>query len=89
VGEDQMRYEQPEAGEWIQPIRRGYKMRCCDCGLAHRLDFRVIEATGKKIIGGPGRVAGRRFIPQFRAYRDNSATAAIRRKRERAKEGGK
>lgn len=27
--------------DWIQPVRKGYKMRCCDCGLVHVLDFRV------------------------------------------------
>lgn len=55
------RYEQPAAGEWIQPIRHGYKLACCDCGLVHRMEFRV--------------VAGR---AQFRAYRDNRATATSR-----------
>jgi hypothetical protein len=35
------KYDQPEAGEWVQPIRKGYKMACCDCGLVHSLDFRV------------------------------------------------
>jgi len=34
-------YYEPEAGEWVQPIRRGYKMRCCDCGLVHKFDFRI------------------------------------------------
>jgi hypothetical protein len=34
-------FEKPRAGEWIQPVRRGYKMACCDCGLVHRMDFRV------------------------------------------------
>jgi hypothetical protein len=29
--------------EWIQPVEYGYKMTCCDCGLAHLLDFRVHE----------------------------------------------
>lgn len=38
-----MRYPKPKAGEWVQPIRNGYKMRCCDCGLVHRLDFRVVK----------------------------------------------
>lgn len=28
-------------GAWIQPIRRGYIMECCDCDLCHRFDFRV------------------------------------------------
>jgi hypothetical protein len=29
--------------EWQQPIRRGYKMACCDCGLVHTMDFRIYE----------------------------------------------
>lgn len=37
------RYHRPRRGEWVQPIRRGYKMACCDCGLVHRLDFRVVN----------------------------------------------
>ena len=59
-----MKYDEPEAGEWVQPIRRGYKMCCCDCGLVHKMDFRV---------------KNRRV--QFRVFRDNRATAAIRRYR--------
>jgi len=27
--------------EGIQPIRKGYRMECYDCGLAHRLNFRI------------------------------------------------
>lgn len=57
-----MRYEKPKAGEWVQPIRKGYKLACCDCGLVHRMDFRTYA---KRV--------------QFRVYRDNRATAAIRR----------
>ena len=26
---------------WIQPVRKGYKMACCDCCLVHILDFRI------------------------------------------------
>lgn len=33
-------YEQEE-GEWIEPILKGYKLCCCDCGLVHKLDFRI------------------------------------------------
>lgn len=57
-----MRYEQPEQGVWVQPVRRGYKLACCDCGLVHRMQFRVHR----------GRI-------QFKAWRDNRATAAMRR----------
>ena len=35
------KYLAVQAGEWIQPIRRGYKMSCCDCGLVHVLNFRL------------------------------------------------
>jgi hypothetical protein len=38
-----VRYEKPDAGEWVQPVRRGYKMRCCDCDLVHRMDFRIVN----------------------------------------------
>jgi hypothetical protein len=34
-------YESPKAGEWIRPVRRGYKLACCDCGLVHLVNFRV------------------------------------------------
>lgn len=46
----------------MQPIRRGYRLACCDCGLVHSMNFRV---SGGKA--------------QFAAFRDNRATAAIRR----------
>ena len=26
---------------WVQPIRKGYKMVCCDCGLVHDMNSRV------------------------------------------------
>jgi hypothetical protein len=30
-----------KAGVWVQPVKRAYKMFCCDCGLVHSLWFRV------------------------------------------------
>lgn len=36
-----MRYPQVFEGEWIQPRVRGYKVGCCDCGLVHRINFRI------------------------------------------------
>ena len=26
---------------WVQPVMKGYLLACCDCGLVHRLDFRI------------------------------------------------
>lgn len=57
-----MKYKTAQDGEWIQPIRKGYKFCCCDCNLVHKLDFRIKN----------GRI-------QFRALRDNRATAQKRR----------
>jgi hypothetical protein len=66
-----MKYDTPKPGEWIKPVKRGYKMACCDCGLVHRLDFEHVKfGKGRKII--------------FRAYRDVRATAAARRPKRRA-----
>lgn len=27
--------------QWIQPVRRGYLLACCDCALVHRMNFRI------------------------------------------------
>jgi hypothetical protein len=33
-------------GEWLQPVLRGYRVKCCDCSLVHVLDFRIV---GKQV----------------------------------------
>ena len=70
-----MRYKQEYDGQWIRPIKKGYKMACCDCGLVHRVEFaHVPYGSGRKII--------------LRAWRDNRATAAMRRKKSKGEKGG-
>lgn len=27
--------------DWQEPVTRGYRIRCCDCGLVHIMDFRI------------------------------------------------
>jgi hypothetical protein len=34
-------YPVAKDGEWLQPIRKGFGLACCDCRLVHRLDFRI------------------------------------------------
>jgi len=63
-----MRYDNVQAGEWVQPVRRKYRMRCCDCGLVHNVDFRVIKN-------------GRGMFVQFRMFRNARATAGSRKGR--------
>jgi len=50
-------------GEWITVPKRGYKEQCCDCGLVHKLNFRV-NAKG---------------AIEIQTSRDERATAAVRR----------
>lgn len=54
--------------EWIQPKRKGWLMACCDCGLVHSVDFRLVpHARGKKV--------------QLRPTRDEAATKRYRKTR--------
>ena len=57
--------------EWIQPVKNGYLMGCCDCGLVHRMDFRIVsrEKNGKT----------ERKV-QFRASRARNYTSRLRKK---------
>jgi len=36
-----MKYHVLMDGEWEAPAMRGYKLMCCDCGLVHRMDFKI------------------------------------------------
>lgn len=62
-------YRRLEDDSWVSPRRRGFRLACCDCGLIHVLNFRLVPTLngGRKI--------------QFQAFRDNRATAAHRRGR--------
>ena len=67
VFDSAMHYPTVQDGEWVQPKRKGYKMMCCDCGLVHKINFRLVGRLHKRI--------------QSQAFRDNRATAAARRKK--------
>ncbi len=61
-----MRYKQGYDGDMIRPRRRGYRMKCCDCGLVHIMNF-YYEKKGKRI-----------YII-FSPRRDKKATSKARR----------
>ena len=67
-------YTQIYRREWVEPIRRGYKMGCCDCGLVHTMDFRLVGRPGWRVI-------------QFRVARDPRATAQKRRHFRKTQQG--
>lgn len=63
-----MRYKRVTDGEWVKPRMKGYRMMCCDCGLVHVIEFRIIKhARGHKVL--------------FRAVRHEKATATARQRR--------
>jgi len=64
-----------EDGEWITPTRR-HKIACCDCGLVHNMEFRIV-----KIEVLNGRKYGKLRV-QFRATRNERSTAGRRRNRK-------
>lgn len=37
------RFRVMDAGEWTRPSRKGYRMGCCDCGLVHTMNFKLIK----------------------------------------------
>jgi hypothetical protein len=61
-----VKYRDEEDRKWVTPRRRDYRMMCCDCGLVHSLDFRIVSGYGGKQI-------------QFRATRLDRSTSAARR----------
>jgi hypothetical protein len=61
-------FETAGGGEWFVVRRRDQLLACCDCGLAHSVDFRV--RRGGKL--------------EMRAWRLNLVTATQRRRRARA-----
>ncbi len=61
------RFKKAKDREWIQPVMRGYLMACCDCGLVHRMDFRIVKGKRKERV-------------QFRASRARNYTSRLRRK---------
>ena len=36
-------YIQAHDGDWFRPQRKDFKLACCDCGLVHTINFRIIN----------------------------------------------
>ena len=78
-----IRYPVIPYGEWTRPRLTNFREQCCDCGLIHRLDFRIVDARGAPARRGRSASSRARPAPQlhieFRTRRDDRATAAARR----------
>jgi hypothetical protein len=67
--------------DWDTPIMRGYKMACCDCGLVHDMEFRVLKVTKDN---GDGTweckpLDTQKYRIELRAKRNTRSTGQIRR----------
>lgn len=70
-------FPQVYAAEWVTPRRKYYGMGCCDCGLVHKMEFRLVPNWH-----GPG------VKIQFRAWRDEKNTKALRKRNRKAARDG-
>jgi hypothetical protein len=65
--QNRKKYPSVSAGEWVVPRRKYYRLGCCDCGLVHKMEFKLVDSwhgPGKKIL--------------MRAWRDEPATTFLR-----------
>ena len=51
-------YEYTQDGVWEYPTQEGFKLACCDCGLVHTIDFRVVDGEVEFMIERDNRATG-------------------------------
>jgi hypothetical protein len=67
---------------WIPPSPKRYKTMCCDCGLVHDIEFKVIKII-KELPSGLREkedVDNKNIRVMFRVKRNNRSTGQARRK---------
>ena len=70
--------------DWIWPEMAGYRMICCDCGLAHDIRFQAHKVVNKGTEGRPLDIEKYRVALQV--SRNNRSTAQVRRHSSPARE---
>lgn len=63
---------------WIQPRMDNYIMVCCDCGLAHRLQFKTFKIVRRYANGMIAMEPVKRHAVRFRAQRAPAYTRRAR-----------
>lgn len=56
-------------GEWLEPSVNPFGHGCCDCGLFHQVEYRVVDSKGKEISGA---------VLQMKWNRDQGETISLR-----------
>lgn len=67
---------------WIRPDAHNYIMRCCDCGLSHRLQFKVGIVTRGNVNSyySMRLLPLTKYRPMFRVQRANAYTRQARKR---------
>lgn len=63
--------------KFISPKMKGYKIKCCDCGLVHEMDFRVVKYKSKESLEYKV-IADKNTQVHFRARREIKKTKKAR-----------
>jgi hypothetical protein len=67
--------------DWQAPTMKRYRMACCDCGLVHNMQFKVVRVTSRKGSTFMGtKVGGHKVL--FRAQRNKRSTTMMRKKQK-------
>lgn len=66
--------------EWETPVMTDYKLCCCDCGLVHNMDFKVLKVTETFEDGTwNAETPDGDYRVEFRVSRNNRSTGQVRR----------
>lgn len=66
--------------EWLEPTMNPFGHGCCDCGLYHIVEWRLVDAAGNVVHDGHMK----RFNLQLKFTRDEGETARLREYRRAA-----
>jgi hypothetical protein len=72
--------QKAQDSEWVQPRMRRFVMVCCDCGLVHHVNFRIVRVNVRTMRNGNIQRVRR---VQFQATRAPRLTAQMREHRNR------
>lgn len=65
--------------KWIWPKQRGLSLGCCNCGLVHRINFRVVNIT-ETLRGYRKEVMPKQYQVEFQMLTNDFMTNKVRKK---------
>jgi hypothetical protein len=65
-----MKFKQIKDNEWFYPVMKNHHMACCDCGLVHVINFKVVDVLDKKKLTQVIKMKAKRSKAQTKKRRD-------------------